>query len=159
MRQQEQEKQMKILIDLPFSTFEDFKNLGAINLGRRNGKTLLGVCLDALKKGKPIEDAPSEEMNREYVIVSFEHSGQSDLAFWGSLTGDKEKRSFSGYTFDLDSCERYTQDEIIEADNPALFYQGESLYELMKSYIDVAIKVDDLLSIRGLKTRKTVYVV
>lgn len=112
--------------------------------------------IESVKNGTPVPDIAT---NREYVIVSFEHSGQSDLAFWGSLTDDKEKRSFSGYTFDLDSCERYTQDEIIEADNPALFYQGESLYELMESYLDVAIKVDDLLSIVGLKTQRVVYVV
>ena len=147
---------MKVLIDIPEHQYNNIVELGSISIGRAPYKGIIMCAINAIKQGAPVSDiAP----NREYVIVSLEHSGQSDLAFWGSLTDDKEKRSFSGYTFDLDSCERYTQDEIIEADNPALFYQGESLYELMKSYMDVAIKVDDLLSIRGLKTRKTVYVV
>ncbi len=143
---------MKVLIDIPDNykkrLNEDFDNLNTGSIGCTS-------ILMAVKEGTPIPDIATD---REYVIVSFEHSGQSDLAFWGSLTDDKEKRSFSGYTFDLDSCERYTQDEVIEADNPALFYQGESLYELMKSYIDVAIKVDDLLSIVGLKAQRVVYV-
>ena len=150
---------MKILIDLPFSTFEDFKNLGAINLGRRNGKTLIEVCLDAIRKGKPIEDAPCEEINREYVIVSIEHSGQSDLAFWGLKTEDFEERSFCGYTYDIDGCEKYTKEEIeSHLSHQMPFFKGESYLDLLK-YRDFAIKVDDLLSIRGLKTHKTVYIV
>lgn len=145
---------MKVLIEIDDKHRSNIKK-------KFNSKGTTDGLFDYLKKVEKasVEIIPDIATNREYVIVSFEHSGQSDLVFWGSLTDDKEKRSFSGYTFDLNSCERYTQDEIIEADNPALFYQGESLHELMKSYMDVAIKVDDLLSISGLKTRKTVYVV
>lgn len=140
---------MKLLIDIPEEKFNNF--MYGDSLDDKDYDDIV----DFMAQGTII---PNIATNREYVIVSFEHSGQSDLAFWGLLTDDKEKRSFSGYTFDLDSCERYTQDEIIEADNPALFYQGESLYELMKSYVDVAIKVDDLLSIVGLKTQRVVCV-
>lgn len=154
---------MKILIDLPFSTFEDFKNLGAINLGRRNGKTLLEVCLDALRKGKPIKDISCERIYRDYVIVSIEHSGEAkecELAFWGSKTKDYEERSFSGYTFDLDGCERYTKEEIQNhLLNQMPFWEDKRLSFYDLAYRDFAIKVDDLLSFKELKTRKVVYVV
>lgn len=52
---------------------------------------------------------------RKYVIVSNEHEAiiKDALFFWGSLTDDNaEKRSFGGYTCQIDKCERYTRKEL-----------------------------------------------
>ena len=51
-------------------------------------------------------------MNRDYVILSLEHSTSDYLIFWGRHTQDDEQRSFGGYTRDLNKCERYTRDEL-----------------------------------------------
>lgn len=54
---------------------------------------------------------------RKYVIVCNEHIGtvKDALLFWGSLTDDsREKRSFGGYTCQIDKCERYTRKELEE---------------------------------------------
>lgn len=53
---------------------------------------------------------------RKYVIVCNEHTAifKDALLFWGSLTDNREKRSFSGYTCQIDKCERYTRKELEE---------------------------------------------
>lgn len=52
---------------------------------------------------------------RKYVLISNRTKGDKDkLLFWGLLTCDDEKRSFSGYTHNFTECERYTLDEIKE---------------------------------------------
>lgn len=53
---------------------------------------------------------------REYVIVCNEHKSiiPGTLLFWGRRTEDKRKRSFGGYTCDIERCERYTRDELEE---------------------------------------------
>ena len=52
--------------------------------------------------------------DRQYVIVCREHKTllSPALLFWGSLTDDDAKRSYGGYTMDIDKCERYTRDEL-----------------------------------------------
>ena len=52
--------------------------------------------------------------DRQYVIVCREHKAllSPALLFWGSLTDDDAKRSYGGYTMDIDKCERYTKDEL-----------------------------------------------
>ena len=52
--------------------------------------------------------------DRQYVIVCRRHKAllSPALLFWGSLTDDDAKRSYSGYTMDIDKCERYTRDEL-----------------------------------------------
>lgn len=52
--------------------------------------------------------------DRQYVIVCREHKAllSPALLFWGSLTDDDAKRSYGGYTMDIDKCERYTRDEL-----------------------------------------------
>ena len=54
-------------------------------------------------------------MKREYVIVSNRHQSRFPgcVLFWGYRTEDNEKRSFGGYTYGLDKCERYTLEESI----------------------------------------------
>lgn len=51
-------------------------------------------------------------MERNYVIVSNEHSYGDRVVFWGRRTLDDEKRSFGGYTTDLYACEVYTRQEL-----------------------------------------------
>ena len=52
--------------------------------------------------------------DRQYVIVCRDHKAllSPALLFWGSLTDDDAKRSYGGYTMDIDKCERYTRDEL-----------------------------------------------
>lgn len=50
---------------------------------------------------------------REYVIVcNRNRKNGEDLLFWGSLTRYDEKRSFGGYTSEVDKCEKYTLEDI-----------------------------------------------
>ncbi len=51
--------------------------------------------------------------------------------FWGHLTKDDEKRSFGGYTDDINACERYTFEEARSERTTHYEYRGESLTELM----------------------------
>lgn len=60
--------------------------------------------------------APEINSERKYVIVCNEHKAmlKDTLLFWGSLTDDNSKRSFGGYTCQIDKCERYTRQELEE---------------------------------------------
>lgn len=49
--------------------------------------------------------------DRKYVLVSAKRTKET-LVFWGRLTKDEDERSFGGYTSDLNSCERYSLDEV-----------------------------------------------
>lgn len=73
-------------------------------------------------------------------MISSRNKGDQDkLLFWGSLTRDKEERSFSGYTHNFTECERYTLDEIKRANFPKKYiepfdkkkwanFEGETFY-------------------------------
>lgn len=50
-------------------------------------------------------------VERKYVLVSAKWTSEL-LVFWGSLTKDEDERSYAGYTSDLNSCERYSLDEV-----------------------------------------------
>ncbi len=53
-------------------------------------------------------------MNRDYVIVCNEHPSllPGSLLFWGEHTEDSVDRSYSGYTCQIDKCEKYTREEL-----------------------------------------------
>ncbi len=51
-------------------------------------------------------------MERDYVILSLEHSTSEYLIFWGRYSQRWEARSFGGYTRDLNKCEWYTREEL-----------------------------------------------
>lgn len=98
-------------------------------------------------------------LDREYVIVCNEHKGMfaGALLFWGHKTEDNEKRSFGGYTSDIDNCEMYTLKEIEEKNYHFPIYNEEmSFYEFLK-LDDVIIKKSDLLKFKELRTMKIVY--
>lgn len=97
-------------------------------------------------------------MTRDYVIVCNEHRAMFSgcLLFWGHKTKDEESRSFGGYTSDIDKCERYTKEELIEKGYKFPFYNGENEVEFRKMD-DVYIKVDELLNFDWLKTMRVVY--
>ena len=82
-------------------------------------------------------------MKREYVVVCMRHKGiiQDALLFWGRRTKDEDERSSSGYTVDIEKCERFTLEEVqkedfevIESDAGGIPVSG-----------DFAVKIDDLL--------------
>lgn len=53
--------------------------------------------------------------NRKYVIVSNEHTtwNAPGLLLWGQRTDDDaERRSFGGYTYDMNECEMYTYSDL-----------------------------------------------
>lgn len=65
---------------------------------------------------------------RKYVLISNRNKGDKDkLLFWGQLTWDDEQRSFSGYTHDFTTCERYTLEEIQKANFPKEYLEQFNL--------------------------------
>lgn len=86
-------------------------------------------------------------MEREYVIVCNEYSGYYPgcLLFWGELTSDEaQKRSFGGYTSDVDKCEKYTIEEIRKSGYKFPVYDGRMTRKSFKTHRDVAIKISQL---------------
>jgi hypothetical protein len=52
-------------------------------------------------------------MERNYVIVSTQYIHDGLVQFWGEYTPDDAKRrSYGGYTRNLDTCEKYTSKEL-----------------------------------------------
>lgn len=97
---------------------------------------------------------------REYVIVCNEHKGlfAGCLLFWGERTADGEKRSFGGYTSNLDACERYTLEEVQEYCPYIPVVQEDE--KVLLSFIDcedVAVKASVLTNSRRLKTATVIY--
>lgn len=79
------------------------------------------------------------------------------LLFWGHKTEDNEKRSFGGYTLDIDKCETYTLKDIEEKNYHFPVYEKDmSFYDFLK-LDDVIIKKTDLLRLEELKTMRIVY--
>lgn len=90
--------------------------------------------------GEPME-------RREYVIVCNEHGGYLPgfLLFWGEFTeDDAEKRSYSGYTSDLDKCEKYTLNEVKRNGYNFPVYDVRMTRESFERNRDVAIKISQL---------------
>lgn len=89
--------------------------------------------------------------NREYVIVCNRHRKNWDeLLFWGKYTRYDEKRSFGGYTSNIDKCERYTLDEIKAWNgyDPEHFVTFDEIDpEKFNEYLDVVCTVPQLESI------------
>lgn len=86
-------------------------------------------------------------MQRDYVIVCNEHRGYIPgvLLFWGGFTEDgAEKRSFGGYTSDLDRCERYTLEEVKHSGYHFPVYDERMTRASFKRHRDVAIKISQL---------------
>jgi len=52
---------------------------------------------------------------RKYVAVSVKHSTNNKWYYWGSRTKDEERRSFSGYTVQIDACELYSLEDWAES--------------------------------------------
>lgn len=96
--------------------------------------------------------------NREYVIVCNKHKAMflGCLLFWGHKTNDDEKRSFGGYTSDIEKCERYSIEDLEKSDYNFPLYNGENEADF-KKIDDVIIKVDELLAFDWLKTMTVVY--
>lgn len=82
---------------------------------------------------------------RNYVILSIKWTGDA-LIFWGSKSEDTQKRSYSGYTNDIQSCERYTFEEARSERSEFHEYKGESISELKQIDRDGSwiIQIDEL---------------
>ncbi len=91
---------------------------------------------------------------REYVLLSVKWSKDGYLVFWGTQTKDEEKRSYSGYTMDLDTCEKYTYDEAVKESVDRLEWKGQKFWELKKECWDGtwAVKLSDLHNFGQKKT-------
>lgn len=76
-------------------------------------------------------------MRRDYVIVCNEHSGYIPgvLLFWGE---------YSGYTSDLDKCEKYTLEEVKRNGYHFPVYDGRMTRASFERNRDVAIKISQL---------------
>ena len=105
------------------------------------------------------DDAMTDNSNREYIIVCNRHEAMfpTCLLFWGCKTKDKElRRSFGGYTTNINKCERYSLEELQEENLKIPFYNGENEYDF-KQMDDVIIKIEDLLNFSWLKTMTVAY--
>lgn len=89
------------------------------------------------------KESELQDMRRDYVIVCFRHKSfiKDALLYWGELTEDEDKRSFGGYTIDIEKCERYTYDEVKDSFK---VYGIDVQGGISKSIDDIAIKVEDL---------------
>ena len=97
-------------------------------------------------------------MNREYVIVSNKHSLLNGcLLFWGHLTKDNETRSFSGYTNDINSCERYTLEEIDKEHYHFPLFREETMDRRDIIYNEEIIVTIPQLEKLGFKTMNVMY--
>lgn len=86
-------------------------------------------------------------MERNYVIVCNRHKGigNSTLLFWGRETEDNvERRSFSGYTSDFNSCEKYTLEEIENSGHNFPVYGRDCNYDNYRKFGDFAIEIKRL---------------
>ena len=83
-------------------------------------------------------------MNREYVIVCNRHVGvvKEALLFWGTYTADNEKRSFGGYTSDIERCEKYTLEEAKTRGFPV--YGTDFHKKELQKQQDYIIKISEL---------------
>lgn len=84
-------------------------------------------------------------MDRNYVIVCNRHKGigNSTLLFWGSYTEDEAaRRSFGGYTSDINMCEKYTLKEIEK--EKFLIYGRDCNYDNFRKFDDFAIEIKRL---------------
>lgn len=99
-----------------------------------------------------------ESDERKYVIVCNEHSGMwsGALLFWGHRTQDAEKRSFGGYTSDIDNCELYSEYDLRKTGYPLpRYYEGMTWKEFRK-HDDIVIEPECLEKL-GYKQMKVWY--
>ncbi|QNK86467.1 hypothetical protein H7992_14485 [Sporosarcina sp. resist] len=90
------------------------------------------------------------DKEREYVLLSWKWCWDKDhLVFWGHQTADEEKRSYGGYTMDVEGCEKYTEQELIESHHR--FWGSQRMHELDREGT-YAIKLSDLLKFGQKKT-------
>lgn len=89
----------------------------------------------------------------KYVLLSVKWTKNGHCLFWGRLPDDNEKRSYSGYTMDLNECERYTREEAFFSKD-IYEYNGERFGELVQKDSDgtLAITLNDLSKLGQKKT-------
>lgn len=81
--------------------------------------------------------------DREYVLLSWKWCWNKDhLVFWGHQTKDGEERSYGGYTMDLDTCEKYTEEELVK-ERHKFWKPHWRLFDLDRSE-SYAVKLSDL---------------
>lgn len=84
-------------------------------------------------------------MGRDYVIVCNRHKSiYGGLLFWGLKTKDEEKRSFGGYTGDINSCERYTLEEATNNGYNFPVYGKGCNHDNFKQFDDFIIEIKRL---------------
>ncbi len=104
------------------------------------------------------ERAATADSKRKYVIVCNEHSGmwRGALLFWGNRTQDGDKRSFGGYTSDVDKCELYSEKDLEEKGYHFSKYHKGMTFEEFRQHNDIAIE-PECLSELGYKKMKVWY--
>lgn len=89
-------------------------------------------------------------MNRDYVIICNKGArsyNSNMLLFWGTQSEDDQPRSYGGYTYNLDACERYTKEELVNVINtshykfPFLEYFGNDNWKFEEHFF---ARIDDL---------------
>lgn len=97
------------------------------------------------------------EISKErcYVLLSVKWTRQGSLMFWGSLTEDDKKRSFGGYTDDINACEKYTYEEVASRAWDFHKYNDERLNELKQIDSDGTwiVHIEDLSKLGRVVTK------
>lgn len=87
-------------------------------------------------------------MERKYVIICNRHKSiYNGLLFWGTRTKDDAKRSFGGYTSDINGCELYTLEEINNSGYKFNIYGKDCNHDNYKMFDDVVIEVKRIKSL------------
>ncbi len=97
--------------------------------------------------------------SRRYVIVCNEHNGMwaGCVLFWGHLTDDGEKRSFGGYTSDIDGAERYSPQDLESGNWHFQVYNKDTMSQQdFLKVRDIAILPEELEGL-GYRTMKVWY--
>lgn len=109
-------------------------------------KTVLSNIEEEIERLRLRNRIPEREYNplkRDYVLVSRKWS-KSTLVFWGSYTKDNKERSFGGYTNDINACERYTLEEIINESNQFRPFDLKSFWKRSNSDETFYVTIDEL---------------
>jgi hypothetical protein len=100
--------------------------------------------------------------NRKYVILCTKYKSvfPGALLFWGSLTTDNEKRSFSAYTSDIDSCEHYSLDDLIASHVSFDVYDPKIHKDFQLDIVpleNIIITQEDVCHLPGFKEMHMIY--
>lgn len=136
-----QTERFKVLVDLDTETFQIYAFY--VQCPKCGTRKLLCALAGSNATDEEIPSGFNPELIREYVIVCNRHKGiAGSLNFWGVRTPNGEKRSFGGYTSNLEECEIYNIAEIDRKEYPV--YDEDFKPDEWRKQQDFAIRITQL---------------